>query len=131
MPFIVPALEPNLVGRNDFGACKLPARMPDSGGAPGTGVVHLRGMVAVGPLYQQPPGPPSGLVPLFTLPAGMRPRTERWLTAIRSGHLGMYDFRPVLLVVFPGGQVQAQLGAQAPSEDGGIFLDGLSFVAEQ
>ncbi len=130
MAFIVPTLKPHLYGRFEFGACKIPLEISDPGGHPGSGVVYLRGAVSPDPMFRPPdPMPPTGLVPVFTLPVGMRPVSTRWFTILSSSYLGMFDAKPILCVVQPGGDVQVK--SAGFSVDGGLFFDGLSFVAEQ
>lgn len=130
MPFIVPPLQPNLHGLFHFGACRLPPIVPDPGpaGAPASGIVHLRGAVAADPSYTLPPGPP-GMMHLFTLPAGMRPLDERWLTCLHTTYIVMHDATPLLCLVQPSGEVWVK--TTKIGYDGAIFFDGLSFFAER
>lgn len=129
MSFVVPALEAHLYGRYHFGACKVPVEIADAGGAPGSGVVFLRGAVSPDPLFNPGPLPPTGLIRIFTLPAGMRPHADRWLTCQATTYLGMAAGKPTLCLVRASGSVEVK--ANGLSVDGGIFFDGLSFVAEQ
>ncbi len=128
MSFIVPVLQPHLYGDFQFGACKISATIPDPGGAPGTGVVHLRGAVRADPLYSPSPNPVKGLQPLFTLPAGMRPKADRWFTCQLTAYTGLFNAEPALCVVLSTGEVLAR---STGGSDGALFLDGVSFVAEQ
>lgn len=128
MGFIVPPLQPNLHGLFHFGACKIPAVIADPGGAPATGIVHLRGAVAADPAYTLPPGPP-GQMHLFTLPAGMRPLDERWLVCLHTTYVSMHDATPLLCLVRPSGEVWVR--TTKIGYDGAIFFDGLSFFAER
>jgi hypothetical protein len=127
MSFVVPVLQPHLYGANHFGACKLKAAISDPGGAPGSGIVHLRGAVRPDPMYSPAPNP-AGLQLLFTLPVGMRPIADRWLTCQISKYLGLFDSTPSLCLVRSGGQVEVK---STGGVDGAAFLDGVSFVAEQ
>lgn len=130
MSFIVPALKPHLHARFNFGACRIPVEIPDPAGIPGSGVVYFRGAISADPMFQPPsPMPPTGLVPVFTLPAGMRPASMRWFAILGSSYLGMYDARPMFCLVKPNGDVEVKGGGLGV--DGGIFFDGVSFVAEQ
>lgn len=132
MAFFVPALEPHLHARFNFGACKIPAQIPDPGNVPGTGIVYMRGALSADPMYKPPvPMPPTGLVTLFTLPAGNRPASTRWFSILVTTYLGMFDAKPLLCVVHPNGKVDVKTGGVQPSVDGAFFFDGLSFIAEQ
>lgn len=128
MSFIAPALVPHLYGRYHFGACLVGAHIADPGGAPGKGIVHLRGAVSGDPLFAIPPLPPSGLFTIFTLPAGMRPIADRWFLCVVSKYLGLFDATPHRCVVRPGGQVDVE---SVGGPDGAVFFDGISFIAEQ
>ena len=128
MAFIVPTLQPNLHGRAHFGACKIPVEIADPGGAPGSGIVYLRGFVSADPMFNPGPIPPTGLVRIFTLPAGMRPGSDRWFTIQTTSYLGMAAGKPSLCLIRASGSVEAKDGLGV---DGGIFFDGVSFVAEQ
>lgn len=130
MAFVVPTLKPHLYGRYNFGACKIPVEISDPGGVPGTGIVYLRGAISADPMYSPPtPLPPTKMVTVFTLPAGMRPASSRWFNIYGSSYLGMFDARPTLCVVHPTGDVavKAETGFGV---DGGLFFDGVTFVAE-
>jgi hypothetical protein len=130
MSFIVPTLKPHLYARYHLGACKIPVEIADPGGLPGTGVVYLRGAISPDPMYSPPsPLPPTKLVTVFNLPAGMRPASTRWFNIYTSSYLGMYDARPALCVVHPSGDVAVKMEG-GMSVDGGLFFDGVSFVAE-
>jgi len=128
MGFIVPPLQPNLHGLNHFGACKIPMTIADPGGAPASGIVRLRGAVAADPMFHAPPGPP-GQLHLFTLPAGMRPLDERWLTCLLTSYISMHDATPLLCLVQPSGEVWVR--TNKIGYDGAVFFDGLSFFAEK
>ncbi len=127
MSFVVPALQPHLYAANHFGACKIKTTIPDPGGAPGSGIVHLRGAVRADPMYAPAPNP-AGLLLLCTLPVGMRPIADRWMTCQISKYLGMFDSTPSLCLVRPGGEVEVK---STGGVDGAVFLDGVSFVAEE
>ena len=128
MSFIVPALQPHLHGLYHFGACKIPMSISDPGGGPASGLVFLRGAVASDPMFSPAPGTP-GLLHLFTLPAGMRPVDERWLTCLLTSYIVMRDAKPTLCLVRPSGQVLVK--ATRIGYDGAVFFDGLSFFAER
>lgn len=128
MSFVVPALEPDLLGRYHFGACKIPMNVSDPGGGAASGIVFLRGAVSAEPTFS--PAPDShGLLHLFTLPNGMRPVDERWLTCLLTSYIVMRDAKPILCVVRPSGQVLVK--ASRIGYDGAVFFDGLSFFAEK
>jgi hypothetical protein len=130
--FIVPKLEQYFHGKNQFGACVIPQAITDPGGVPGIGIVHLRGAVAVGPEYKSPAHMPTMLFPVFTLPAGMRPRSTRWLLCWVSSYAGMYNSHAALCVIHTDGRVEVQLPTGVTMNvDGAIFFDGISFIAEQ
>jgi hypothetical protein len=126
MSFVVPTLQPNLFARHQFGAAKIPVGIADPGGHPASGIVYLRGAVAPGPTYSPGPIPPTGLIHLFTLPAGMRPTNEVWITCQISKYLSLYDNHEALCVVRPAGQVLVKGGTGI---DGAIFFDGVWFFA--
>jgi hypothetical protein len=127
LDFIVPALQPHIVGRFGFGAARVPAKI-DPGGAPGA-VVLLRGAVSADGTSTPRPDGRTGLINLFTLPRGMRPRSDRWLTCQLALVLATFDASPTLLAVRASGDVEVK--ARNLSIDGAVFLDGLSFVAEE
>jgi hypothetical protein len=132
MAFIVPTLQPHLHGRYNFAACKIPVEIGDPAGIPGTGVVYLRGAISPDPMYAPPvPMPPTKLVTVFSLPAGMRPASTRWFNIFGSSYLGMYDAHPMLCVVHNTGDVAVKMEAGSISVDGGLFFDGVTFVAER
>lgn len=128
MSFIVPALESHLYGRFNFGACLTGGHIADPGGMPGRGVVHLRGAVSPDPMYTPSPIPPAGLIRLFTLPAGMRPAADRWFACVVSTYLGMYDMQQTLCVIRSSGEFEV---LKTGGVDGAVFVNGLSFIAEQ
>jgi hypothetical protein len=127
MHFVVPVLEPHLYSDYNFGACKIAAAIDDPGGVPGTGVVYLRGAVRPDPMFKPTPSP-SGLVPCFTLPAGMRPAADRWFSCQTSSYLGLFNNAPGFCLVRAGGLVEIRGDF---SVDGAIFFDGIWFIAER
>ncbi|MGC4001397.1 MAG: hypothetical protein QM767_29640 [Anaeromyxobacter sp.] len=126
---VVPTLIPNLFAFSNFGAWKEPLQVVDTGGVGGTGVVHLRGAVGISPLFQPPPHPTNGPYAIFTLPAGMRPATDRFVTyqrAVLPG--GQLNSTPAMLVIRANGEVQ--LREESPCPDYAWYFDGVSFLAE-
>jgi hypothetical protein len=132
MSFIVPTLASKLFAQKNLGACVIPQSIPDSGGVPGIGIVHLRGAVAPAPDYKSPHHPPTDLFPVFTLPVGMRPHTDRYLICWIASWAGMFNGQPTLCVVHANGLVEVKNPSGVIlNVDSAIFFDGLTFIAEQ
>jgi len=127
MAFIVPALEQFAVPRYHFGACKVPLNISDPGGAPSSGVVYLRGAITRDPAGHPPIVPPGNLMHIFTLPPGMRPPEDRWLTCQLTTYMSMCNGAPTLCIVRRNGAVHVE--TRSINSDGAIYFDGLSFFA--
>jgi hypothetical protein len=128
MAFVVPALGLNVNARYHFGACRIPMSITDPGGAPAAGIVYLRGAVARSPQGNPNTVHPGNLLHLFTLPPGMRPVEDRWLTCQLTTYVSMCDGKPTLCIVRKTGEVHVE--AHDLGYDGAVFFDGLSFLAE-
>jgi len=87
------------------------------------------------PVYSVPEGnnhPPTDLFPVFTLPVGMRPHTDRYLICWIASWAGMFNGQPTLCVVHANGLVEVKNPSGVIlNVDSAIFFDGLTFIAEQ